>query len=191
MDDLFSDYRSSKSTRKGRKRSVVAEGVFISPEMFVGAVILFIIGLVLAFSIGVEQGKRISASDRIVKTESSAATRTEKATQVKKKKKRYTTSQKAKPKAQKAKDTGSARTREVGIPSGRYAVQLVVYKDKKYAEKELEYLGNQKYPFFKEEKNGKIIICAGPFKTIEEAKKVASRLRSRYKDCFVKLLKKR
>ncbi len=191
MDDLFSDYRSSKSTRKGKKGSVVAEGVFISPEMFVGAVILFIVGLVLAFSIGVEQGKRISTSDGIVKADKSVVARTEKATQTKERKKRHISSRKAKPKSQKAENTNSARTREEGISPGRYAVQLVVYKDNRYAEKELQYLSKQKYPFFKEEKNGKIIICAGPFRTIEEAKKAASRLRSRYKDCFVKLLKKR
>ncbi len=188
MEDLFSNFRSESSPKRGRKAPV--EGIFISPEMFVGAVIIFIIAVVLAFSIGVEQGKRIARSQVVVRTakkEVKEKKSVKESKEVKKPPKASTTSKREV--ETKKVTTVQAKTRPKKA-SGKYAVQLVVYKDKRYAQREMEYLKKQKYPFFKEVKNGKIILSAGPFATMEEAKKAEKDLKRRYKDCFIKLIKR-
>ena len=159
--------------------------------MFIGAVILFIIALVISFSIGVEQGKRIASDKTItVKTKPKTDKKTKKKPSDKRKKKTPTSSSKSNTSKRPTQKTATSTLKQAK-GKGKYAVQLVVYKDSKYADKEMKYLSSQKYPFFKEKKNGKIIICAGPFETIQEAKQAASKLRPRYKDCFVKLLKRK
>ncbi len=186
MEDLFSEY---KTTAKTSKRHL-SEGLFISPEAFIGGVILFIISLILAFSLGVEQGKRIARGSKVVvKKVASAEAKQEIKAPVKKTVSQPKPAPTPKPKPAvsqpKATTTTSSKSKKM------YAVQLVVYKDKKYAERELKYLKRQKYPFYKEVKNGKIIISAGPFPTLDEAKKAERALKKRYKDCFVKIVRKR
>ncbi len=187
MEDLFSEY---KTTAKRSKRHL-SEGLFISPEAFIGGVILFIISLILAFSLGVEQGKRIARGSKVVvkKEIASVEAKQEVKAPAKKTASRPKPAPAPKPKPEmsqpKPTTTTSSKVKKM------YAVQLVVYRDKKYAERELKYLKRQKYPFYKEVKNGKIIISAGPFATLEEAKKAERALKKRYKDCFVKIVRKR
>ncbi len=195
MEDLFSDYRETTPKRKTTVPKS-QESIVISPEMFIGAVIVFIIAIVLAFSIGVEQGKRIAYFNPDKKA--SKELKESSVKQVKKVKKRqphikkYDTKITKKQKISSKTKPDLSKTTSQSNPSRKkqYAVQLIVYKDLKYAKKELEYLSTQKYPFFKEKKNGKIIIYAGPFSDKQEAQEAMKILRKRYKDCFVRLLKK-
>ncbi len=188
-EDLFSNFRSSSKSTRSKRESF--EGIFISPEMFIGAVIIFIIGIVLSFSVGVEQGKRIGRSQVVVKEKRSYAG---KGQNVRKKSGKTLQGSLVKKKQPVNKKVSSPKTelqkKIVERKSGKYAVQLVVYKNSRYAVREMAYLKKQKYPFFKEEKSGKIILFAGPFSTLEEAKKAEKELKSRYKDCFIKLMKK-
>ncbi len=185
MEDLFSNFRTESKQRSSRKESF--EGIFISPEMFIGAVIIFIIAIVLAFSIGVEQGKRIVHSQLIVKRTVKKEESKERLQLSKEEKSQKSLAKTASNTKQRVKPAQGRKSKK---KTGQYAVQLVVYKDKRYAQREMEYLKKQKYPFFKEIKNGKIIISAGPFATMNEAKKAERVLKKRYNDCFIKLIKR-
>ncbi len=187
MDDLFSNFRTETKPKSSRKDSF--EGIFISPEMFIGAVIIFIIAIVLSFSIGVEQGKHIARSQVVLR-------RDKKGEETAGKKERFGSSKGEKFRKVSAKTTSRVKRKietkqeKIRKKGGRYAVQLVVYKDSRYAQREMDYLKKQKYPFFKEVKGGKITISAGPFSTMDEAKKAEKILKRRYRDCFIKLIKR-
>jgi len=184
MSDLFSEYSLKKQRGKP-----LSQGLYISPETFIGAVILFALLLIFSFSWGIERGKAIVyreikegmhndmiLADRSENTVSPVTVKPE-AKHIEEKPVLPQNKKQAKSVASK-------------VQAGRYAVQLIVYKSERYAEKEIEWLKQNKYSFIKKEKNGKIIVSAGPYADKNTAKGQMQKLRARYKDCFVKLLKK-
>lgn len=187
MDDLFSNFRTETNSKSRSSRRNSFEGIFISPEMFIGAVIIFIIAVVLSFSIGIEQGKRIACSQVVVRKSKGRGESIENGNkfQLSRKEKSRKVSVKRSAKVIQGVEAIQNKGKRKG---GKYAVQLVVYKDKRYAQREVEYLKKQKYPFFKKVKDGKIIISAGPFANMDEARKAEKDLRRRYKDCFIRLI---
>ena len=189
MADLFSEY----SLRK-KKTKDLSQGLYISPEAFIGALILFFLLLIFSFSWGVERGKSIVYREiksglhkdlLLSKKTKSQGNLTDNPVHLKK-----SAQEKIAQKAESSAQPKQGKSPSPVVAPGNYAVQLIVYKSQRYAEKEIQWLVSNKYPFIKEQKNGKITISAGPYPTKDEAKKQMSKLRSRYKDCFVKLLKK-
>ncbi len=188
MSDLFSQYSKSRKRVKD-----LSHGLYISPEIFITIVILYFLSLVVVFSWGVKRGKAIVHRE-IEEGMYQDVNTTVAADDFKKSDKESVKKQASN--SEEIKDAPALNQPEAAVNSSvpekgnrNYAVQLIVYKSQRYADKEIEWLKANKYPFIKEQKNGKIIISAGPYGK-DEAKFQMQKLRQRYKDCFVKLLKK-
>ncbi len=187
MSDLFSEYSLKKQRGKP-----LSQGLYISPETFIGAVILFALLLIFSFSWGVERGKAIVYREikEGMHSDMIPSGRPENTVSAVKPKAKATKAKHIEEKAVSPQNKEQPKPAANKVQAGKYAVQLIVYKSEKYAEKEIAWLKQNKYPFIKKEKNGKIIIYAGPYADKNTAKGQMQKLRARYKDCFVKLLKK-
>lgn len=68
----------------------------------------------------------------------------------------------------------------------RYTVQLISYKKKKRAEKEIQKLGSQNVQAFITTSGNWYQVCAGSYNDIKEAKEALGNYKVNYKGCFVK-----
>jgi cell division septation protein DedD len=72
--------------------------------------------------------------------------------------------------------------------SSRYAVQVVTYTQPQLARQEMERLRAKGEPVFLLMRDGRTIVYVGPFPSKTNASERLGRLRARYQDCFIKSL---
>lgn len=72
--------------------------------------------------------------------------------------------------------------------SGRYAVQVVTYSQAQRARREIEHLKQKGNPAFFVLRGSHAVVYVGPFTSKGNATKRLSQLKSRYRDCFLKVL---
>jgi cell division septation protein DedD len=76
-----------------------------------------------------------------------------------------------------------------GAPTGKqYAIQVVTYKNRQYAERELKRLQETGERGFIVTSQTHAVLFVGPFDSKTAAKEKMTSLRSRYSDCFLKTL---
>ena len=78
--------------------------------------------------------------------------------------------------------------RPVRVSGGRYAVQVVSYAQAQRAKQEMDRLHSNGEPAFLVMRNGYTVVFVGPFPSKDDALGKISGLRNRYRDCFVKSL---
>jgi cell division septation protein DedD len=71
---------------------------------------------------------------------------------------------------------------------GNYTIQLASYGKNSYAQAEADRLIKEGYQAFVVQKGKYVILCAGRFATSAVAQETRTRLRKKYKDCFIRKL---
>jgi hypothetical protein len=70
-----------------------------------------------------------------------------------------------------------------------YAIQVVAYSKLKLARQELsQLLGKGERAFLIDHNDGRMVLCIGPFPSREHASVKLSRVKQRYRDCFIRSL---
>ncbi|MFC1753456.1 SPOR domain-containing protein [Thermoproteota archaeon] len=142
-----------------------------------------LIVLILIFTLGIERGKTISKKKIDTDYDTSSLAKVEKPPIEKEIK--LTKAVIPKPAAPKKKLEKKKKTAKLN--DSRYIIHIVTYKkDSSYIKKELDTLKKRGYkPFIK--KSGKyVVICTGEFKNKKEAQTQLTKLKTTYKDCFIK-----
>ena len=173
--------------------------IHLSPDKIVIAAIVLLFFLVLAFSLGVERGKKI-ASNRIPpeSTEAQndekmssdqAAAPAEKTAALEVENTNMIIAQAESETEPAEKDASeSGQNVSAAAQSAKYTVQVIAYTNQSRAERELEKLKKSGYEAFIISGNKYHIICIGRYPSRQEAKKACSKFDEMYKGCFVKEL---
>ena len=187
--------------------------VTLSIENLVILLVLCIMLAVLAFALGVEQGKRIAFFDQASRVSSRGTmTQTAKSNPIKTQPAKVVTALKTSPNTgvpttattqklqgvvQPATSTGSAVaaipvvTAPVAfnaVGAKPYTIQVASYKDMKFAQREAANLKARGWETQAIQKGSYVILCVGNFATRQEADDFARRLRPTYKDYVVRRL---
>lgn len=203
--EFFEEIANSSAKNKRFGLSVKGEGgrdFRISYEKIILVVIVFILSLTLVFSWGVECGKglkqNVSSREMLNPLEISEKkednTILKEANPLLKEEKRQDKKIKLavenKTVAKKAEVKIAQSPQDKVLKDVFYTVQVVTYKDKEKAKSEkgiIEKSGLQAFVV----KSGKyFLVCAGSFNEISAAQNKLPSLRKKYKDCFVKKIKK-
>jgi hypothetical protein len=182
QEELFEDF----SQRTSPKRQFLSRGSLfaaklISFDHFLFGAISGLIALVLAFSLGVERGKRVARSYDIPMTDIHLVTP-------------LTPRQDHIPRqsAEMNKEVITTQETKKVIPlypkESSYTILVVTYKDKKSAEKVIGQLRASGRKSFLLPKGDLMVICVGEYSTSAEASKAAKTFRKQFPDCFVKRL---
>jgi septal ring-binding cell division protein DamX len=166
--ELFQEFtRPSRGIRRIRERYSTRRTPFIaiSIEHAVFAGIAIILAIVIFFSLGVERGKQLGKIK--------AATRTRRLPQA----------------SAPVSGPGGGRdahSHERRGESGAYTVQIVTYKNESAANRKIVALKKEGLRAFIIPKKGLFQVCVGTYGTSREAVGALKKLRSQYKDCFVR-----
>ncbi len=139
-----------------------------------------LIGVAVIFACGVERGKQLARSERLLlardlpSTLSAPVEPPKAAVQA--------------PSTPKTKSNSPRPTGNNGTTKSRYAVQVVTYTRPQLAKKELQRLQARGEPAFLMIREGRTTLYVGPFPSKSHASEKLSSLRTRYQDCFVKTL---
>jgi len=178
--ELFHNVYSDKKLKKKRfKKPLFVKSnvkINLSYEQLSLFTILFVLLLSVIFTLGVERGKNISFKSNTAKVS------------VLDKKK--TPEVKVEPISKEEKKEPLASKE---VPSEYFTIQVVTYKKDSLVKSELKYLEKKGYEAFvvTSGRNNKH-ICVGKFnsKNNPDIKKALMQLRKRYKDCFIKRVKR-
>lgn len=163
----------------------------LSYENLILFFIVFIMLLVIFFSLGVEKGRRIA-----LKTEQTIIDRgvqkvIEKKAPAEEKKVETITSKIDKTKeveSTKTNKTTEEKITEVSLKP--YTIQVIAFKKAEYAEKEMERLKNEGYDVFMIPSNEWIQVCVGKYANKEESKKDFDILKKKYPTCYIRKIEK-
>lgn len=125
------------------------------------AAVAFIVVGVVAFSVGVERGRRVVASKPAVKVSPKVRTV-------------------APAKAEKA---ASAKTTSV---KGKFMIQLGTFTQREYAEQEVKDLKKKGFPAVMVKDGKHTLVCVGTFENKETAQTYAKRFKGVYKSCLIR-----
>ena len=132
--------------------------------------VLFILSLVVSFSLGVERGKTIRLKNSVVKKDIEI----NKSPQL--------------PPENKSLKIKEAPEEDIKEKEVFYSIQLATYTKKEIAEAEAEKLKRKGLNPLLLKKGKYLILCVGKFETKEEAKNLLVNLKKRYTDCFLRKL---
>ena len=132
--------------------------------------VLFILSLVVSFSLGVERGKTIRLKNSVVKKDIEI----NKSPQL--------------PPENKSLKIKEAPEEDIKEKEVFYSIQLATYTKKEIAEAEAEKLKRKGLNPLLLKKGRYLVLCVGKFKTKEEAKNLLANLKKRYADCFLRKL---
>ncbi|UCC94945.1 MAG: SPOR domain-containing protein [Candidatus Omnitrophota bacterium] len=140
-----------------------------------------VIGLLLtvAFSLGVERGRKIASLDRVTISQESMPVEVKEETPP---------TQTIQPAQEKNESVGS---QEKETPEKeKYIIQVASYIKENRAHQEAKNLENKGYPVVVSKKGKYIVIFVGEFGNKSEAKENMKALKKRYNDCFLRIVKK-
>lgn len=168
--ELFREF-SQSGKRPGRfswfKRPISFRPlVFIfSYEKFIFLIITLLIILAVIFSLGVEQGKRIAQTVKPETTSTLPALNVP---------------------ATALNVTSSPVKEKKEIVKGTFIIQLATFAKKGLAEKEMANLKNKGYQSFLASSGKYYLVCLGSFSDKEQAKVVLAKVKTIYKDAYIK-----
>ena len=179
-----------ESNSKLKRRLVV-----IPLDTFILSGVVVFLLFILAFSLGVEKGRKISteSEDAVELLEKDSKRETIKAV----------TSDKNVPERQFVKteirqtqaventqitDKKIEATQAAINPKEGYYIQLASYNKESFAEAEAKKLKDKGFPSFTAKKGAFVVLYVGTFKTINEAQKNMGLLKKTYKDCVLRRL---
>jgi cell division septation protein DedD len=183
QQELFREFEAQKRKRKKK----FPEGILpknyvlfnVSYEQVIFITIAVIMLMALIFSLGVERGKQLSRApmkrERIKVVKTAPAEKAEPVTV--KEEPQPETAPAEKPKAAAEEKTPGAKN---------YTVQLVAFRSKRLAQKELIKLGKKGYKPFIIVGGGYYQICVGEYENKPEAKEDHAELKKYYKESFIR-----
>jgi len=148
----------------------------VSYEKIVLVSIVFVLILTLVFSLGVERGKTLRRPEAEEEKISVVEVFQKKESRLKE---------------ENVNSEPIGKTKEAGLKSKFYTIQIAAYKDLSRAfeeKKKIEKRGLQ--AFILKGKKSWILVCVGSFSDISLAKKQLLVLRKTYSDCFIKEIKR-
>ena len=152
----------------------------IRQDQLVVASIAGLVGLTIVFALGVERGKQLVRSERVLLAREQPLPMSASAAKT------------AKPPtpAPTAPVKPSAPSRLAGSTSqaSRYAIQVVSYRQPQLAKRELDRLQATGERAFLVTRKGFTVLCVGPFPSKDNAKEKLVQLTPRYQGCFLKTL---
>ncbi len=194
QNDLFEQSNKAKNKRRFRPsfKKMFPYGFVTFRLSYEGAIfslIIFLMLCVIMFSIGVERGKnsRNYVKEEIKKDVKPVSVRP----QVKNVQTNPVSVNKLKSAPAVAYNTPKANTvAQVRTPQeavkGNYTIQVLTYRDKSTAEKQVQKLTQNGYKPFVIFSGGFYQICIGRYSVRENAKIDLANLRRNYKDCFIR-----
>ncbi|MBU1112615.1 MAG: SPOR domain-containing protein [Candidatus Omnitrophica bacterium] len=141
--------------------------------------VVFSLSLIVAFSLGVEKGKKIAL--RKLNPDTVVAEQSSEEVKIDFEKKPEVTSPKL---PVKASDTPV----ETVSDKQKYNIQVASFQQETAARREVEQLKEKGYPTSTSKKGKYIVIYVGEFDDKEKAKSNLEHLKKRYKDCFLRQL---
>jgi len=160
----------------------------IRQDQLVVAGIAGLVGFTIVFALGVERGKQLVRSERVLLAREQPPAPSGSATAIP-----------ATPTAATVKPATAAppapvkpsapKTRVASAsPASRYAIQVVSYRQPRLAKRELDRLQAKGERAFLVTRKGFTVLCVGPFPSKNNAKDKLAQLKDRYQGCFVKTL---
>jgi hypothetical protein len=174
--ELFSPTKQYR--QKKAHRGISFLGYIANYEKIILIIIGFMVTGIIAFSLGVEKGKKIA----LLKT----GARLDTALKI-----QATTSR---PMVSQPPAVIQREEKAVILPSvpaeviSGYTIQLATYKTHSYAQKEAEALKKKGFLPLILSKSGYAVLCVGKFSSKESAKSLLSELKKRYHDCLIRRL---
>ena len=186
---------SGHPAAKPRQPSLGRFMLQIRQDQLVVAGIASLVGLTIVFALGVERGKQLVRSERVLLAReqtlpvSAPAADSRKAaeTPVNKPAAKSAASATVSP-ATPVKPSTPSKLAASTSPVSRYAVQVVSYRQPHLAKRELDRLQAKGERAFLVTRNELTVLCVGPFKTKNNAKEKLVQLKSQYQGCFLKTI---
>lgn len=173
------------SESKGRLRGYFWRRIWVYEKVILFT-IGFIITAVIAFSLGVEKGKRLAVLNNDARFDIA--------------KTKQPNAQAARPKYSSTQEQPSVEKKpQIAIPKSKtatplksrdnlqnYTIQLASYKTRTSAQKEAEVLKKKGFNPLIVSKGAYAVLCVGSFRDKENARVLVSELGKQYRDCFIR-----
>jgi hypothetical protein len=173
--ELFTSHKKEESQRRSLQSYLIEKIVSYERKIILG--ICFIAVFIVAYSLGIEKGKRISIAEKEKKGDFSIR-RSEKSLS----NSEITNSQSDN------QNNKQVETKEKEIDFKGYTIQVASFKTRASAEREKANLEKKGYKVYIFSKNQYLIVCVGLFKDKEMAKLNQKKLRRFYNDCLIRKL---
>ena len=172
---------SGHPTTKPRPPSLGRFVLQIRQDQLVVAGIAGLVGLTMVFALGVERGKQLVRSERVVLAREEPQPPSKPASA-----KTATPEPSAAPAPVKPTPPSKVAASKPGV--SRYAIQVVSYRQPRLAKRELDRLQAKGERAFLVTRKGFTVLCVGPFPSKDNAIQKLVQLKDRYQDCFLKSL---
>lgn len=168
----------------------VIKDLTLSAENIIVLGIIFIVTMVVFFSVGVERGKRLvktslPAVDEIVTATEEETKLSAESVAVPK----VLAPEKIGGAEKPVQDSGTEKRQVLEIPIDehfRYTIQVASFKSLQYAQKEVKSLESRGHESFIMPKGNHQIVCVGRFSAKGEAKEYAHKIKDRYQDYLIR-----
>jgi len=195
--ELFAEFETLSTKKRSyffRQEMTLEKKIILnlSYENLILFFIVFIMLLVIFFSLGVEKGRRSALRTGQIIVDKSAPNVIEKKMPIEEKKVEIVTSETVQMKEAEGTKTSKATDEKVTEVSGKYyTIQIIACKKEEYAKKEIERLKNEGYDAFIIPFNDWMQICVGKYASIEESKKDLDILKKRYPTGYIRKIEKK
>jgi len=176
---LFYD-RHNKVEETSRRRHMLT--IPIDTSILMGIIMLFVI--IMSFSLGVRQGRKISAAStkiKIARYETNNTDINKVITGAIISDNHSNTEKEDSGNQNKNRNTTNENNKE-------YIIQLASYLKENLAKKEKQYLKDEGFSAEISKKGEYIVLYVGKFNTKKDAEKIKTSLKKRYSDCFIRRL---
>ena len=160
-------------------------------EKIILAIIVFLITGVIAFSLGMEKGKRAASIKYGSHIETADKTHPDNLNQAAVKKEQIPAKTQSNSEKQifiQNKPLAAQTNNIIKQDMSAYTIQVGSYHDKKIAKQEADRLKNKGFAALTLSKAGYVVVCVGNFSSKETAKSLLSQLKKSYQDCFIRRL---
>jgi len=192
QQELFKEFEAAQKGKKKTQGSILPRNyvlLSVSYEQVIFIAIGIIMLMVLVFSLGVERGKYLALIPAKAKAETAAKKALKPQAAPEKPETEAASGEKEGPEAETATKPVIETKKDVKAaqPEGLFTIQLIAYRSKKSAQKELLMLNKKGYNPFIVTGGGYYQICVGEYKTQQDAQKILRELAKKgYSDGFIR-----
>lgn len=190
--ELFSEFEAPNAKKPGlflRQDIALGKKIILkfSYENLVLFFIVFIMLLVVFFSLGVEKGKRIVSHREIARIDRAVDKVVKRPTKVEEgKSKTFITPVEIDIDKFKDVKLGTTIEKAADVPEKPYTIQVIAFKKEENAKKEVEQLKSKGYDVFMIPSSEWIQVCIGRYTNKEESKKDFDILKKKYPTCYLR-----